>query len=130
MHALKPRLSEKAYALSMSTNTFAIDVPAELNKQEVAAAVAKQFEVSVKSVRIVNRKGKAKRVMNTTGKRSSNRTGTQASIKKAYVTLNAGSHLPFFAAAEAEVAKAAKADEKKAVKADKKAPKKADKESK
>jgi large subunit ribosomal protein L23 len=135
MHVLKPRLSEKAYALSLTTNTFAIDVPSELNKHEVADAVAKQFEVSVKSVRIVNRKGKTKRVMNTTGKRSSNRTGTQADIKKAYVTLNAGSHLPFFAAAEAEVAEAAKkAEDKKADKADKaaakKAPKKADKESK
>jgi ribosomal protein L23 len=130
MHVLKPRLSEKAYALSLTTNTFAIDVPGELNKHEVADAVAKQFEVSVKHVRIVNRKGKTKRVMNTTGKRSSNRSGSQADIKKAYVTLNAGSHLPFFAAAEAEVAEAVKAEEKKAVKADKKAPKKADKETK
>lgn len=132
MHVLKPRLSEKAYALSLTTNTFAIDVPSELNKHEVADAVAKQFEVSVKQVRIVNRKGKTKRVMNTTGKRSSNRSGTQADIKKAYITLNAGSHLPFFAAAEAEVAEAVKkAEDKKADKAaPKKATKKADKESK
>jgi len=131
MHVLKPRLSEKAYALSLMTNTFAIDVPAGLNKHEVADAVAKQFEVSVKTVRIVNRKGKTKRVMNTTGKRSSNRSGSQADIKKAYVTLNAGSHLPFFAAAEAEVKAAAKAEDKKADKAaPKKATKKADKESK
>jgi len=127
MHVLKPRLSEKAYATSLSTNTFVIDVPSELNKHEIADAVAKQFEVTVKTVRVVNRKGKAKRVMNTTGKRSSNRTGTQADIKKAYVTLAAGSHLPFFAAAEAEVEAAAKAEAKKA---DKKAPKKAAKASK
>jgi large subunit ribosomal protein L23 len=131
MHVLKPRLSEKAYALSLTTNTFAIDVPAELNKHEIADAVAKQFEVSVKTVRVVNRKGKTKRVMNTTGKRSSNRSGSQADIKKAYITLNAGSHLPFFAAAEAEVKEAAKAEEKKAEKSTaKKTTKKADKESK
>ncbi|HSX43401.1 MAG TPA: 50S ribosomal protein L23 [Candidatus Saccharimonadales bacterium] len=124
MHVLKPRLSEKAYATSQATNTFVIDVPAELNKHEVAASVEKQFEVSVASVRIVNRKGKAKRVMNTTGKRSSNRKGTQSDIKKAYVTLAVGSHLPFFEAEEAEAKEAAKAEDKKAAKADKKAEKK------
>jgi large subunit ribosomal protein L23 len=115
MHVLKPRLSEKAFGLSQTTNTFAIDVPSELNKYEVAAAVKKQFDVEIKSVRLVNRKGKVKRVMNTTGKRSSNRKGVQGDVKKAYVTLKAGSHLPFFAAAEEEIAKAA-ADKAKAAK--------------
>jgi large subunit ribosomal protein L23 len=119
MHLLKPRLSEKAYATSQATNTFVIDVPQELNKHEVAAAVEKQFEVSVKSVRVINRKGKTKRVMNTTGKRYSNRHGSQAAIKKAYITLNAGSHLPFFQAEEAEAKEAAKASEKADKKADK-----------
>jgi large subunit ribosomal protein L23 len=120
MHVLKPRLSEKAYGTAQATNTFVIDVPTELNKYEVAAAVEKQFEVTIKSIRMVNRKGKTKRIMNTTGKRSSNRQGTQADLKKAYITLAAGSHLPFFEAEEAEVKEAAKAEEK-AKKADKKA---------
>lgn len=112
MHLLKPRLSEKAYATSQATNTFAVDVPAELNKQEIAAEVASQFGVSVKDVRIVNRKGKSKRVTNTTGKRYTNRFGTQSGIKKAYVTLNAGSHLPFFEAEETEAKEATKVEEK------------------
>jgi len=120
MHVLKPRLSEKAYGTAQATNTFVIDVPTELNKYEIAAAVEKQFGVSVKSIRVVNRKGKTKRVMNTTGKRSSNRQGTQADIKKAYITLMAGSHLPFFEAEEAEAKEAVKAEEK-AKKASKKA---------
>jgi large subunit ribosomal protein L23 len=120
MHVLKPRLSEKSYATSQATNTFALDVPSELNKHEIAAAVEKQFEVKVSSVRIVNRKGKTKRVMNTTGKRYTNRHGVQSDIKKAYVTLMAGSHLPFFEAEEADAKDAAKADDK-AKKADKKA---------
>jgi len=124
MHVLKPRLSEKAYATSQATNTFVIDVPTELNKHEVADSVEKQFEVAVASVRIVNRKGKAKRVMNTTGKRSSNRKGSQSDIKKAYITLKAGSHLPFFEAEEAEAKEVAKAEDKKAAKAEKKADKK------
>lgn len=120
MHLLKPRLSEKSYATSQATNTFALDVPSELNKHEIAAAVEKQFEVQVKTVRIVNRKGKTKRVMNTTGKRYTNQHGAQSDIKKAYVTLAAGSHLPFFEAEEAEAKDAAKTDEK-AKKTDKKA---------
>lgn len=120
MYLLKPRLSEKSYATSQATNTFALDVPSELNKHEIAAAVEKQFEVKVKGVRIVNRKGKQKRVMNTTGKRYTNRQGVQSDIKKAYVTLMAGSHLPFFEAEEADAKEAAKTDDK-AKKADKKA---------
>lgn len=119
MHLLKPRLSEKSYATSQATNTFALDVPTDLNKHEIAAAVEKQFEVKVINVRTVTRKGKAKRVMNTTGKRYTNRYGSQADIKKAYVTLAAGSHLPFFEAEEAEAKDAAKA-EASVKKADKK----------
>jgi large subunit ribosomal protein L23 len=126
MHVLKPRLSEKAYGTAQATNTYVIDVPTELNKHEIAATVEKQFEVTVKSVRTVNRKGKTKRVMNTTGKRSSNQRGSQSDIKKAYITLAAGSHLPFFEAEEAEAKEAVKAEEK-AAKKDKKADKKAEK---
>lgn len=126
MHYIKPRLSEKAFAQSQLNNTFVLDVPAGLNKHEVAIAVAKQFDVEVKSVRLVNRPGKAKRVMNLTGKRSANREGSQSRLRKAYVTLATGSHLPFFAAEEAEVAEATKAAEK----ADKKADKKTEKETK
>jgi large subunit ribosomal protein L23 len=122
MDVLKPRLSEKAYAISVTTNTFVIDVPRELNKHEIAASVERQFEVSVKSVRVINRKGKTKRVMNTTGKRYSNRQGVQSDIKKAYITLNTGSHLPFFEAEEAEAKEVAKTEKtnKKAAKAEKK----------
>jgi len=112
MYLLKPRLSEKAYATSQATNTFVLDVPTELNKLEIATAIEKQFEVSVRTIRIVNRKGKTKRVMNTTGKRYTNNHGRQSDIKKAYVTLEAGSHLPFFEAAEAEAKEAAKTDAK------------------
>lgn len=119
MHTLKPRLSEKSFALSQSRNTYAIDVPAGINKYEIADAVAKQFDVVVTDVRIVNRKGKTKRVINTTGKRSSNRSGVQSDLRKAYVTLAADSHLPFFAAEEKEIADAAKEAEKKAKKTDK-----------
>lgn len=134
MHTLKPRLTEKAFALSQSLNTFAIDVPTGLNKHEIADAVESQFDVKVKAVRIVKRAGKVKRVVNITGKRTSNQKGSQTAIRKAYVTLAEGSHLPFFAAEEKEIEdakkekdKAKKAD-KKDVKEAKKAPKKSEKE--
>ncbi len=117
---VKPRLSEKSFALSQSTNTFAFDVPSEMNSVEIANEVKKQFSVEVKRVRLVSRKGKVKRIMNLTGKRSSNRKGTQSDLKKAYVTLAAGSHLPFFEAEEKEVADAEKAETKKVEKSSEK----------
>jgi large subunit ribosomal protein L23 len=123
-------MSEKSFALSQATNTFAIDVPAGLDSVEVKQAVEKQFEVKVAKVRMVNRKGKVKRVINVTGKRSSNRTGVKADVRKAYVTLAEGSHLPFFAAEEKEIEDAKKEAEKKAKKADDKPAKKSKKESK
>lgn len=130
MHVLKPRMSEKSFALSQTNNTFAIDVPAGLDSVAVKEAVEKQFEVKVAKVRMVNRKGKVKRVINVTGKRSSNRTGVKADVRKAYVTLAEGSHLPFFAAEEKEIEDAKKDAEKKAKKADDKPVKKSKKESK
>jgi len=130
MHVLKPRMSEKSFALSQTNNTFAIDVPAGLDSVAVKEAVEKQFEVKVAKVRMVNRKGKVKRVINVTGKRSSNRTGVKADVRKAYVTLADGSHLPFFAAEEKEIEDAKKEAEKKAKKADDKPAKKSKKESK
>ena len=126
MITLKPRMSEKSFALSQTTNTFAIDGPAGVDSNEVAAAVEKQFDVKVAKVRMMNRKGKVKRVINVTGKRASNRTGVKSDLRKAYVTLKEGSHLPFFAAEEKEIEDAKKAAEKEDKKSDKKAAKKAD----
>jgi len=130
---LKPRLSEKSYFTSQKTNTFVVDVPAELNKHEIADAIAKQFDVKVVNVRTVNRKGKSKRVMNTTGKRYTNRMGVQSDIKKAYVTLAKGNSLPFFDAIEEQEAKSEKIVEqvkKASEKVEKKEAKKAKKETK
>lgn len=126
MHLLKPRMSEKSFALSQTTNTFAIDVPAGLDSHEVTKAVEKQFDVKVAKVRMVNRKGKIKRIINVTGKRASNRQGVKSDIRKAYVTLAEGSHLPFFEAEEKEIEEAKKEAEKAAKKTEKKADKKAD----
>jgi large subunit ribosomal protein L23 len=111
---LKPHLSEQAYQLSQTGNTYVLRVPLNANKHTVARAVAAQFDVTVETVNIANIQGKPKRVVAKGGRRVSN--GSRTDVKKAYVKLAAGQTLPFF---EAE-----KAEEKKAEQAEKKAEKK------
>lgn len=107
---LKPRLSEKTYALSES-RVYVVEVDGSVNKHTVARAVEQQFEVEVKSVRIANIQGKAKQTRSLTGKRYLNSKGKRSDIKKAYVTLKEGHSLPFFAAIEEEEAKEKSAQE-------------------
>jgi large subunit ribosomal protein L23 len=95
---LKPRISEKGYALSESGNTYIFDVPMEANKFTVASAVAAQYDVSVTNVRIATVPGKSVRAYRQRGRRSIN--GKRSDIRKAYVTLKEGDKLPIFAAPE------------------------------
>jgi large subunit ribosomal protein L23 len=94
---LKPRVSEKSYALSELVNTYVFDVPAEFNKFDIAKAVTSQFEVKVVNVRISNVAGKPKRTVRR-GRVSGSSKRTD--IRKAYVTLAEGEKLPIFAAVE------------------------------
>lgn len=114
---LKPRLSEKTYALSVAGNVFSFEVPGDANKHTVARAVEAQFGVSVVEVNIINVKGKSVRTVRKGGRPTA---GKRSDVKKAYVTLKDGDTLPFFDVEE----------EAKPAKADKKAPKKAEKETK
>ena len=95
---LKPRISEKGYALSENGNTYIFDVPASANKFDVAKAVASQYEVDVTGVRVAGVPGKAVRSYRNRGRRSI--SSTRSSIRKAYVTLKEGDKLPIFAAVE------------------------------
>ena len=107
---LKPRLSEKAYALSEQLNTYTFDVPGDANKHSVADAVAKQYEVSVLSVRIAGVPGKAKRAYRGRGRSVA---AQRSNIRKAYVTLANGDKLPIFAGMEETAADAKSAKEAK-----------------
>lgn len=98
--ALKPRVSEKAYALSEQTNTYVFDVPGDVNKHRISDAVTAQYEVTVVGVRIANIAGKAKR---TYRKRTRGIVSQRNDVRKAYVTLKEGDKLPVFAAVEEEV---------------------------
>jgi large subunit ribosomal protein L23 len=127
--ALQPRMSEKAYGLSKERQTYIFDVPMTANKVTVAAAVTAQFSVTVEEVNIAISKGKAKRTYTKKGRKS---TGKDNDVKKAYVKLKVGDHIPVFAAVEEDEAKAEKATERAEKVAEKQAKKagKAKKESK
>ena len=95
-HALLPLLNEKTYDLSKKKNVFVFNVPMSTNKQTVASSIKAQFDVDVITVNTMVVKGKAKRTMSLTGRRSVNSEGRRPNFKKAYVTLKEGQSLPFF----------------------------------
>lgn len=107
---LRPRLSEKTYGLSES-RVYVVEIDKDVNKHTVACAIEEQFEVKVAKVNITNIPGKAKRTISLSGKRMKNAEGRRNDIKKAYVTLEKGFGLPFFAAVEEEEAKEEKVQE-------------------
>ena len=104
---VRPRVSEKAYAMSQG-GVYVFVVPSNANKHQVAEAVAAQFDVTVESVNIVVQKGKAVRFYRA-GKFEN---GTRSDMKKAYVRLSEGQSIPIFAAEEQEAAKEEKAAKK------------------
>lgn len=91
---LKPRLSEKAYALSEQANTYVFDIPSGANRHIVADAVYSQYEVEVQSVKIAR---SASKPLKSYRKGGRNIASSRSGVKKAYVTLKEGSKLPFFA---------------------------------
>lgn len=113
---LKPRISEKAYALTQVKNVYVFEVPGNANKHTVADAVAAQFSVAVLDVNMANFKGKKKRTVKRGGRQI---MGQRSDTKRAYVTVKAGDIIPVFAAieeAEKEVAKSEAKATKKAAK--------------
>lgn len=117
---LKPRMSEKAYALSKERDTYVFVVPKDANKLTVAQTIASQFKVTVESVNISNIRGKVKRSYRRGGRPV---VGRDQDIKKAYVRLKAGDQIPVFAAVEEEEAKAEETSKKLQKAADKAAKK-------
>lgn len=121
---LKPRLFEKSYALS-AARVYVFDVDKSVNKHTIARAVEAQYEVKVSEVNTANIRGKAKRTVSLTGKRSKSSEGSRNDFKKAYVTLKEGFSLPLFDSIEEadakEVATQAKIDKAVAKQAEKEA---------
>ncbi|MGD8373862.1 MAG: 50S ribosomal protein L23 [Candidatus Woesebacteria bacterium] len=88
---LIPRISEKTYALAQA-NTYVFNVPSNVNKQQIADAVTKQYDVTVKDVNIVIAKGKVKQTI----RKGRPVQGKRNDVKKAYVTLAEGSSIKMF----------------------------------
>ena len=78
---LAPMMTEKTTSIA-SSNQYTFQVLSDATKYEVLKAVEKLFQVKVKNVNILNRKGKAK----TRGKIS----GRQQDKRIAYITLEQG----------------------------------------
>jgi len=94
---LIPRVSEKTYAQSQQ-NTYVFNVATTANKQQIAAAVAEQFGVTVLGVTTIVQKGKKVRSVRS-GKPVH---GTRKDIKKAYVRLKDGDKIAVFDDKEGE----------------------------
>ena len=83
----KPAITEKSEWVKARDNTYCFEVYPRANKIEIKDAVEKLLKVRVKAVRVMNVKGKKKRV----GKH----VGITRNRKKAYVTLEKGQTIDF-----------------------------------
>lgn len=81
----RPLITEKAMTLQ-EQGQYVFEVDPKANKIEIKKAIEEMFEVDVKSIRTLNRKGKQKFRMTRRGYMR----GKTRSIKKAYVTLKEG----------------------------------------
>ena len=86
---LRPIVSEKSYAL-LDDGAYTFVVHPDANKVEIRQAVEAIFNVRVRKVNTLNRKGKRKR------NRRAFTFGKRADTKRAVVTLAAGDRIDLF----------------------------------
>jgi large subunit ribosomal protein L23 len=79
---LSPLISEKGTSENEAARHYIFKVLPDARKREIGRAVEKMFEVQVESVRVLNVKGKRKRVGTMAGRRKN--------WRKAYVRLKQG----------------------------------------
>ena len=100
---ITPRVSEKAYALSQSEKQVVVfNVPTTSNKNEIKAAVEAQYGVKVDIIKTIVQKGKVVRTIRLGTRRGRPGSGQRNTIKKAYVTLQAGERIAIFDEPKAE----------------------------
>ena len=80
-----PHVTEKTARAAESANQYVFKVLPQATKLEIKAAVETAFNVTVEQVRVLNVKGKTKRVRTGMGQRND--------WKKAYVSLAAGQEI-------------------------------------
>ncbi len=79
-----PVLTEKAYKQYKTLQKLVLDVHPQANKPQIAEAIEKLFDVKVKNVRVIVRKGKTKNI------RVARKTTRDSLKKRAIITLAAG----------------------------------------
>ena len=84
---LAPVVSEKSTFVADKANQYVFRVVSDATKPEIKAAVELMFKTQVKSVSVVNVRGKQKRSGRFMGRRNN--------WKKAYVALQAGQEINF-----------------------------------
>ena len=82
----KVLVTEKGGAMS-AENRYPIEVAIDATKPQIALAVEKKYGVHVLKVRTLNTKGGLKYI------RGTRRAATEATVKKAYVTVKAGERI-------------------------------------
>ena len=90
---IRPIVTEKAYH-EQTKRGYMFVVPTDASKQAIAKQVSEQFNVTVTSVRISMRKGKATRF--SRGKHAYPGTTYRQDKKIAYVTLKEGDKIKIF----------------------------------
>jgi large subunit ribosomal protein L23 len=80
---INPRITEKGAYLS-EKGVYVFNIAKDATKHDVAAAVKELYSVTPRKVTVVNNQGKVVQTRNT------NRKGTTAATKKAYVFLKKG----------------------------------------
>jgi large subunit ribosomal protein L23 len=91
---LAPIVSEKSTFIGEKRNQYVFRVTSDATKPEIKAAVEYMFKTQVKSVSVVNVRGKEKRAGRFIGRRNN--------WKKAYVALQAGQEINFAEGGEAK----------------------------
>lgn len=83
----EPHTSEKSTVMADKFKQFTFKVLSSATKQEIKSAVEQMFNVKVRSVSVINVKGKSKRFRQLNGKRSD--------WKKAFVSLQENYDIDF-----------------------------------
>jgi large subunit ribosomal protein L23 len=85
---IKPLVTEKSTHQQETRNAYAFEVSQSANKVQIRKAVEQIYNVRVKDVRTMNRKGKPRR--------SRNKMTTTSNWKRAVVTLDENSRIDLF----------------------------------
>ncbi len=93
---IRPILTEKISIMGEEMGKYAFVVAPDANKIEIRNAIEDRFDVHVKDVATMNRKGKLKSMTIRSGGRVIRTEGKRSNWKKAIVTLAPGEHIDFF----------------------------------